>query len=507
MKRKEVEEYEKTGQGLVMGYLYLAVLVLYGLLFFVSRKEKISVYRGIDGKKSYPGEVLFLKAAVWCLRQKGKKGQYRKQMRQSRLGNSLKLLHPELPEKYQIQVFYVRQYSLVLLVILAGNLLALCMMLGEKTAGVLQEGGYIERKTYGQGNLEVTLSAQIEGEAPEEISYTVAERKYTVEEITRIFQEAAPILGMEILGDNESLENVTGNLNLITYMEGYPFQITWESDNYSLVQTDGSVRNEDLEEAVIVMLTACFWYEEQEFEEMFPIRIQPVVLTEREQLTQKIKSSLEEWDRESRTEENLVLPNRIGFQNVIWKEVMQDKSGYLFLMLCVVAFFLFYSGEKEVERNMEERNRELLQDYPEIIHKLTLYMGAGMTIRNAFGKMGDDYGKQKASGKKRYIYEEIVLLCHELHSGIAEPEAYTHLGKRCGLQPYRKLSTLLAQNLRKGSSDLLLKMRQEASAAFEERKNRAKKAGEEAGTKLLLPMMMMLCIVMVLIMIPAYFTI
>ena len=134
-------------------------------------------------------------------------------------------------------------------------------------------------------------------------------------------------------------------------------------------------------------------------------------------------------------------------------------------------------------------------------------MGAGMTVRNALGKMGEDYKKQRVSKKEQYVYEEIVLLCHELQSGVSETDAYAHLGKRCRLQPYMKLSTLLSQNLRKGNRDLLSKLRQEAETAFEERKNSAKKAGEEAGTKLLLPMMMMLCIVMVLIMIPAYFTI
>ena len=69
-----------------------------------------------------------------------------------------------------------------------------------------------------------------------------------------------------------------------------------------------------------------------------------------------------------------------------------------------------------------------------------------------------------------------------------------------------KFSTLLSQNIRKGSNDLLYVLRQEADNAFVERKNVAKKLGEEAGTKLLLPMMMMLCIVMVIIMIPAYFS-
>ena len=48
-----------------MGYLYLAVFGLYGVLFLLSGKEKVSAYRDRGGKKSYPGEILFLKAAVW----------------------------------------------------------------------------------------------------------------------------------------------------------------------------------------------------------------------------------------------------------------------------------------------------------------------------------------------------------------------------------------------------------------------------------------------------------
>ena len=144
-------------------------------------------------------------------------------------------------------------------------------------------------------------------------------------------------------------------------------------------------------------------------------------------------------------------------------------------------------------------------DYPEIVNKLALYMGAGMTIRNAFLKMGEDYRKQERR-KKRYVYEEILIACYELQGGRLETEAYDHFGRRCQVQAYLKLSALLAQNLRKGSNDLLQMLRQEADSAFAQRKSLAKKLGEEAGTKLLLPMMMMLCIVMVIIIIPAYFS-
>ena len=188
-----------------------------------------------------------------------------------------------------------------------------------------------------------------------------------------------------------------------------------------------------------------------------------------------------------------------------WREIIEDGSGYLLLLALSVAVFLFWVRSREPDRLLENRRKELLLDYPEIVNKLALYMGAGMTIRNAFFKMGEDYRKRR-SERKRYVYEEILMMCYELQSGRSEREAYAHFGKRCQVQAYMKLCTLLSQNLRKGSNDLLRVLRQEADNAFAERKNLAKKLGEEAGTKLLLPMMMMLCIVMVVIMIPAYFS-
>ena len=486
-----------------MIYGYIAIFILYLIIFIVSAKENVDDFRKQGNKKSYPGEILFLKAAAWILR---KAKRYRRQSGQSQLGKNLKLLHPDISEKYQVREFFVRQYSLAAAVLFLGNLFSLCVALSAQTSGLLQEGGILNRKTYGQGNTEVFLSAQVEGEEEKSIYYIVEEQKYRPEEIKALFRDASAQLSEVILGDNNSLEHITKDLDLVTAIEGYPFKISWESSSYRLLHTDGSVCNEDLEEAEVVTLKAYFRYEDSEFEEVFPVRIYPAVYTDEEMLMRSIQEALEIQNQESRTDTAMVLPQEIGEKKVIWKEVMQDSSGYFFLFMCIAAMLVFFSKKKEVEENLEKRNRELLLDYPEIVNKLTLYMGAGMTIRNAFQKMGEDYKKQKTSNGKRYVYEEILLLCHELQSGISETEAYEHLGKRCQLQPYMKLCALLSQNLRKGSNDLLLMLRQEMTAAFEHRKNAAKKAGEEAGTKLLLPMMMMLCIVMVLIMIPAYFS-
>ena len=90
-----------------------------------------------------------------------------------------------------------------------------------------------------------------------------------------------------------------------------------------------------------------------------------------------------------------------------------------------------------------------------------------------------------------------------MDSGISEAETYRRFGERCGQVKYKTLSTLLIQNLQKGSRYLSDLLEKEAVEAWEERKRKARVLGEAAATKLLLPMILMLLVVMAVIMLPA----
>ena len=92
---------------------------------------------------------------------------------------------------------------------------------------------------------------------------------------------------------------------------------------------------------------------------------------------------------------------------------------------------------------------------------------------------------------------------HQMKDGIGERLAYEQFGERLGLQVYRRLATLLVQNLRKGTAGLSRLLEKEMQDAFDAQESIAKKQGEELQTKLLLPMMLMLGLVIVIIMIPA----
>ena len=72
-----------------------------------------------------------------------------------------------------------------------------------------------------------------------------------------------------------------------------------------------------------------------------------------------------------------------------------------------------------------------------------------------------------------------------------------------GADRYKTLSTLLIQNLQKGSRYLADLLEKESVEAWEERKRKARVLGDTAATKLLLPMVLMLLVVMAVIMLPA----
>ena len=117
--------------------------------------------------------------------------------------------------------------------------------------------------------------------------------------------------------------------------------------------------------------------------------------------------------------------------------------------------------------------------------------------------MSSDYMRTEPV-KGHFAYEMIVTACREMDSGVAELEAYRRFGERCGQMKYKTFSTILIQNLQKGSRRMADLLEQEALEAWDERKRKARVLGEAAATKLLIPMIMMLIVVMAIIMIPAF---
>jgi Flp pilus assembly protein TadB len=230
-------------------------------------------------------------------------------------------------------------------------------------------------------------------------------------------------------------------------------------------------------------------------------------MTEQERMAEKIRESILRSDEESAADAEFPLPQEVENRRLFWEERPADAGLSILLFAGIVAVLAAAVMRSRLHEKVERRERQMLLDYPQIISKFVLYLGAGLSIRSTFTRLGEAYQKGREEGKEeRGAYEEILRVCRELSSGVPETEAYARFGQRCRSRQYARLSTLLTQNLRKGNQELLSVMQQEAQASYEERRNMARKLGEEAETKLLLPMIMMLTITMLIIIIPAYYS-
>lgn len=369
----------------------------------------------------------------------------------------------------------------------------------------------ISRNPYGKGKKTARIRAKAEGaEKAEDMEITVSERAYTAEELQELFKRSIRWLDTRILGENHGPDRIEKDMELVTEIQGEPIDVSWELDRYDVMNVYGEINEDGLTEGGIpVRLSAVLTYRERKEEQALyecMVMVYPKTLNDEESFLKRLKEEITKNEEETRTKAVFMLPGEMDGRVLHFYPVMETR-GYVLMVMAVLILFLFYALDRQNrEKETERRCRQMRLDYPEIVSKLTLLLGAGMTVKRAWKKIAEDYGK-KEGAQKRYAYEEMIYTCREMESGVMESESYERFGRRCGLQEYIKLGALLSQNLRKGTKGLKELLRIESVQAFEERKARAKRLGEEAGTKLLMPMFLMLLVVLIIVIVPAFLSI
>ena len=111
-----------------------------------------------------------------------------------------------------LQAYYERKFSRMLMFLFGGLIFLGFLALGFQGEVHWLERPSIERPGYGEGNLEAELTVGFSDEETVDLSLIVGERKYSSEEVQKIFQGVLEHLEEQILGENESLEAVRKNL-------------------------------------------------------------------------------------------------------------------------------------------------------------------------------------------------------------------------------------------------------------------------------------------------------
>lgn len=417
----------------------------------------------------------------------------------------LERLHPGVRREELRTEYYVRKLALMLLMVLLGTMLGAVIKWKTDAAYVLDGDNSVKRGEYGEGAQELEVYAILENELQDSFRVQVQTKRLERTEAESLCNSFCEELVQLILGDNISPEAVSENLFLEEVYEGYPFHLTWTSDNPLVVTDTGMVYWENAGDGEVITLSADIQYYDWKWEKELVLRVMPPLLTKEQQLRKELGEMLAASEEKSRGDLVWTLPESWQNQRITWKQHVADYSLLIWGGMVATAVLVYIMSDKDLHDRLVKRQRQMKRDYPDIIHKLTLYLGAGMTIRGAMQKLGTDYEQGLAAGAgAKAAYEEILYTIRELQAGVSEGAAYEHLGKRTGVQEYIRMSTLLMQNLKRGNGTLLQHLREEAAKASAERLQHSRRLGEEAVTKLLIPMIMMLAIVMLLIMVPAF---
>ena len=361
--------------------------------------------------------------------------------------------------------------------------------------------GYIERPYVDEDDTEVKIEVEGLLEGSQKIEIPVSKRVYSNEEVKEAMKKGMDEILKILPGENTSLQNITTDLNPVSELSDFGLSLKWDFGDSDIIDIQGKVNNENLSESVDIDIGVTLSYESYEESYVIPARVMPKPLTADESLIKRFKDYISVADKKSAGESGFYLPESFEGKKLVYH--LEDSMNFhLIWIMGIIVAILLYLREKDNDRQkLEKKKRELLKDYPDIVSKLIVFIGAGLSVRQSWEGIVKDY--ESENKEKRYAYEEMAKSLARLKTGTPENVVYKEFGRSCLLRQYMKLASLLEQNRKSGISTLSTLLGMESQSAWEERLNLAKREGEELNTKLLLPLFMMLLIVMMMIIVPA----
>ena len=440
------------------------------------------------------------------------------------------------------------------LLIILSLLLASVVFLKTQEESHIQSGYTLKRE--GIGGSEYSLPLQVQGLNPqrkENLNITVSPRIYTKEEADKLFSELHDRMESLILPEEESLDGIKTSLQLSSFFPKENIKASWSFSPTALIngkeklttehnldlilgyrpilEERGKIHHEMLAQDQILegelelkLSTIILPPKEEKTNAdlenyvrdsedylyyspryIFPIRILPEEKNSLENLRDLLIQKISILNQEERGTEELHLPQEIEGHRIHFSEEKSRAYLYIPLLGLFAAFLLPLKDKEEKKENLKKRANSLELDYSELVSKLVVYLGAGLSLRNAFTEISKQYEYlvESCGLENHPLYDELHTLLNQLKSNIGEGNAYLAFSGRISLRPYNKLISVIEQNRKNGSKHLRLQLQVEMQEAFEMRKATAKRLGEEAGTKLLLPLFMQLFIIMMMILYPA----
>lgn len=191
-----------------------------------------------------------------------------------------------------------------------------------------------------------------------------------------------------------------------------------------------------------------------------------------------------------------------------WREPKSyHRIAMAVLWIVMIPCIVLCIREQEAKRRLRTYRESIRKRYPDMLNKMMILMGAGMSLVKAWEKVVEDYQFQK----KRYhvnepLYEEMIIAGNQLQKGYSMGDVMQLFARRTGIKEIQQFCNVLQMGWRRGDAHVLMHLKELHDRSWDLRKKLARKLSEEADTKLLFPLMLMLMVVFIIILTPAVMT-
>jgi tight adherence protein C len=177
--------------------------------------------------------------------------------------------------------------------------------------------------------------------------------------------------------------------------------------------------------------------------------------------------------------------------------VYMEKDIMFFIFSVSILFASLILKDREIDNKIDKKYFIIRNEFAEFLNKLSLLVGAGLTITGAWKKIAN------TCDENHPFYRGVVRVQRGVDNGQSFNIQLENFQLEYQTREISRFVSILIQNYLKGSENIVIILDQLSNEALEGRKREVKIIGERVNSKLLLPMMITLIAIFIMLAIPA----
>ena len=265
----------------------------------------------------------------------------------------------------------------VLLLFLAGYV--------EASEQNINSKNQVIRGSPGEYDQEVELQLNA-GDTVKDYDYTlvVPAADVTKEEADQYFNAAKEEISKSFYAEGDNENAVTLPVNMQTSYQKGMVEAEWTLDSYRIVDVDGVIieeavpQNGALEQATVYL--TCGNYKQ---EYVFAFMVYPRTLSESEKILKGVQEAIDK-DAKKEGSQLLTLPKEVNGISLQWTEAKKHLVIKMLFFEVIVLVLLYFARIEREKAKRKERQEQMMLDYSEVVSKLLILMGAGMSLKQSW---------------------------------------------------------------------------------------------------------------------------